>query len=142
MKSIIYIKASANHGKTEIICKIYEKLKEFDYKDDEKFKTINENSGNKEYKDILRVVVKGDIRIGIASCGDPSENHKKWLDILCSENCDIIICACRTRGRTLQTIEAIKDYDKYGFIPSHNKKSNNKDNISLFYHIIKFFIKS
>jgi predicted kinase len=43
-------------------------------------------------------------KIGICSYGDTLDALKKYLKPLINANCDIIICACHTKGGTLRFI--------------------------------------
>ncbi len=72
--------------------------------------------------DILLTIQIGTIRIGFESQGDPKSRILKYdtLKQLADKdlnqnigNCDIIICATRTRGETAKKVDQIAD--EYGF---------------------------
>ena len=51
--------------------------------------------------------------VGLCSHGDVATTIKDWLEFLGNQNCDIIFCACHTRGTT---VKAVKDKaKKYGY---------------------------
>lgn len=49
------------------------------------------------------IEIKG-VKIGIESQGDPDSRQEKSISEFVSKNCDIIICASRTRGETVDTV--------------------------------------
>lgn len=166
-KSVIYLSATLNHGKTTVIKGVYTKLvsEKYGYKvavnekiveDCKKIKSnvslidnknidLTKKLHNKDIKDIITIVAKGNIKIGILSLGDPGTKYKKFLEILIKYKCNIILCACRTRGKVLNGITGIKEYSKYGFIPHYHKKKDddegiktvNKQNIKIVLGIIE-----
>lgn len=99
-KVIICLYAPANKGKTSTIRKVYELL-----------------GGKKEVLEssyeISDVVMRGDIKIGCESLGDPDSDQKEWLEELLKKQCDIIVTASRTRGITVNNV--VKLSQKYGY---------------------------
>jgi len=64
--------------------------------------------------DFRLIVEINGVRIGIETQGDPRTNlHNRLIDLVTVHNCDIIFCACRTRGETVAAIENIED--TFGF---------------------------
>lgn len=62
--------------------------------------------------DICDIVSLDGHKIGIESQGDPDSKQKEWIDKLITEECEIIICASRTKGGTVEIVESrAKDYD-------------------------------
>ncbi|MDI9319952.1 MAG: hypothetical protein QM530_05685 [Phycisphaerales bacterium] len=49
------------------------------------------------------------IKIGIESQGDPNSRVFVSIPIFVNLNCDLILCATRTRGATVQIIEGLKN---------------------------------
>lgn len=56
------------------------------------------------------------LRIGIESQGDPNSRLEKSLADFRTANCDIVFCACRTRGMTVMWINAMSPPDNVQFI--------------------------
>ena len=146
MKKVIYIKAPSNRGKTEIIVDVYQKFLDDKWESDQEFKKKEADAGNKK-KDICDVLMKGNVKIGFSSCGDPSggdlhnSQHTKWLKALKKQKCNLILCACRTRGETLDSIKNIfKDEDKFGFIPHYNSQHNNTHNANLVFNMMLYLL--
>lgn len=50
-------------------------------------------------------------KIGVASLGDPCSDQPKWIDYLVENNCDVIVCACRTKGDTVEIVTNLANYD-------------------------------
>jgi len=64
--------------------------------------------------DFRLVVEISGIIIGVESQGDPGTNlDNRLIDLVTNFNCDIIICTCRTRGKTVNAIQNIKN--TFGF---------------------------
>ena len=58
--------------------------------------------------DISWIVTVNGKTIGIESCGDPYTNLTERLNELSQKhNCDIIICATRTKGETVDAVNAL-----------------------------------
>jgi len=113
-KTIIAIYGRANEGKSETIKKVCQMLINC-------YPNAIPSVGNIKYDaDILLTIQLGDIKIGIESQGDPNsrmiseDTIKKLADNKIDNilgNCDIIICATRTEGKTVQKVDDIaNDY--------------------------------
>lgn len=64
--------------------------------------------------DFSLIVEINGIRIGITSQGDPGTNlRNRLINLVTTDNCDIILCSCRTRGETVAAVENIEN--TYGF---------------------------
>ncbi|NEM99456.1 hypothetical protein [Pontibacter burrus] len=83
--------------------------------------------------DFLIVIEIDGIRVGIVSQGDPGTGLDRKLKELADEhNCDIIICATRTRGETVKIVDRIaksRGYDTirtstYQVSTTHRKLAN------------------
>ena len=104
---IIVAKASANCGKTTAIHSIWFYLKKcgaVELLEPECFVF-----GADKSEDVKAVLAYQGIRIGISSMGDPGIDQSAILDDFIKQDCRIIICACRTKGSTLDPIVALKD---------------------------------
>jgi len=94
MKTIICYWGNAEIGKTSAIRKVWEKLNLAKL-------PPRHTSGN----DICAILPFCNASVGIASQGDPNSLQSTWLKYLYDENCEIIICASRTKGDTVNTVE-------------------------------------
>lgn len=104
MKKIIALKGKGNSGKTQTIRKVFNELCAQDK--DTKVEILIDNA------DIKAIVTIKGIKIGIESQGDPNSRLKDSLNEFSKKDCDIIVCATRTSG---MTVEWVKNLD--GFTP-------------------------
>jgi len=104
MKKVIALFGRGQVGKSFTIKKVYEILKE-KYPN---LKLIQQLLGG----DIQIVIIINDIKIGIESQGDPTSRIFDSIPLFLKMECNIIICATRTRGGTVDLIESI---EKNGF---------------------------
>ena len=114
-KTIIAIYGKASEGKSETIKLICQNIIRI-------FPNAISSEINIDYsEDILLTVTIGNIKIGFESQGDPNsrmineDTIKKLADITFDEklgNCDIIVCATRTGGMTVNKADKIaNEYD-------------------------------
>ena len=96
MKKIIAVKGKAAVGKSTAIKETFEWIK-----DNYVFKPILPNKWRGDIKTIIEV--EGFV-IGICSAGDEGKTVKEYLNEFEDANCEIILCACRTRGKTFQIV--------------------------------------
>lgn len=125
MKRIVALYGSANLGKTTTIKMVLEMLK-VEYpsaKIQEMFIGV----------DITVIIEISHVKIGIESQGDPNSRLFDSLDVFVRVGCDIIVCATRTRGMTVQAVSKLSDnYDiqwirKLGSLqPKQVQKDNNR----------------
>jgi len=104
-RTIFALKGVSNTGKTQTINFVRRFIEEC-YKD---CKTAHDplRRGSKEITLILQV---GNTKIGIESQGDPNSRLFNSIPYFVNQGCDIIVCATRTRGAT---VELVKSYEKY-----------------------------
>lgn len=100
MKAMICFWGLSEIGKTSAIKTIWQNLK---------------NGSNPPLDissdDICDIVYLDNHKIGIESQGDPYSKQTEWIDILIKEECEIIICASRTKGGTVKIVESrAQDY--------------------------------
>jgi hypothetical protein len=101
-KKVIALQGVSKMGKSEVVKKVYDLLK------------AGYPQGiillEKNYKvDITAILnIKG-IKIGIESQGDPYGNLEKGiLDRFVREGCNVIICATRTHGKTVDVVAKLQ----------------------------------
>ncbi|MEQ5205900.1 MULTISPECIES: hypothetical protein [unclassified Proteus (in: enterobacteria)] len=104
-KHILALSGTSNSGKTTTIKVIHKKLlKHFEGH------CIETNYLSKRATtEILRIIQIDEFKIGIVSKGDPMDISdptclKNSLAFLMKKGCHLIICACRTKGKTVEYI--------------------------------------
>jgi Ni2+-binding GTPase involved in maturation of urease and hydrogenase len=111
-KSIIIIYGRQSEGKTSTIkeaCKLL--LNEFPQS------IINNKLGEEiDYNvDILLTIQINELKIGIESQGDPDSRmlrENSIENLLKDDNCDVVLCATRTKGQTVFKVDEIaEDYE-------------------------------
>ncbi len=114
-KTIIAIYGRQGEGKSETIKRVCKRILT-DFPNAKKFKEIDYSG------DILLTIRLGDIKIGIESQGDPNSRMIKGKTIQKLADpekrdkmgdCDIIICATRTEGKTVKEVDKVAH--KYGY---------------------------
>ncbi len=98
-KKVIAIYGVADVGKSTSIKLAYDLLKS-KYKE----ATVDELFVGADIKVVLTV---NGTKIGIESQGDPGGRLKDSLSLFVKMGCHIIICATRSRGQTVQAVEAL-----------------------------------
>lgn len=94
-------------------------------------------SGKSDFRLVIRA---GDITIGIESKGDPGSPLSKSLAKFVSVDCQIIICACRSYGKTRRSVETYSDSHDLVFISKTRSTSQEKeeaDNRKCADHVLK-----
>lgn len=123
MKKIIGLYGTSNLGKSQTIKSIYEKLHE-------NFLHIAFHKGFEqiihENGDISIIIIINGKVIGIESQGDPNSRMFFSLPIFAKLQCDIILCATRTRGGTV--VEVKKLNKEYEIIWIKKNKADDKAN--------------
>ena len=105
MKKVFALRGKSNVGKSQTIRTIVEMLtaKHPDA-------AIELNHATKA--DIRVVLTINDLKIGIESQGNSKGRlHKESLDFFVRIGCEVIICATRTRGATVDAVEALAEFD-------------------------------
>lgn len=102
-KTIIAVYGRASEGKSTSIKSACRKLLRDFPNAVAPAKGVNDNG------DILTVITLGDVRIGFESQGDPKSRmiSEDTLRQLANQECDIIICATRTRSETVRKVDEI-----------------------------------
>ena len=99
MGNLFALYGRANCGKSETIRNIFDQLKM-------KYPTAQINQIY--FGSDIKVIIKGikGLSIGIESMGDPNSRLKQSLIDFENNGCDIIFCASRTRGMTVDWINS------------------------------------
>ncbi len=82
-------------------------------------------------EDDLKVLIYyRDVTIGLESRGDPNSRLVNSIDEFVNQyGCDIVICACRTKGRDVRFVKAMCRQTGYTFMPAPHfvvKKQDKK----------------
>ena len=102
-KTIIANYGDWSLGKTGSIMRVFEKLsKRVEKESDVRVLHKPENSDG----DICAIITINDIKVGIASQGDPYSRQREWMKELVNHGCRIILAACRYYGATVDVIES------------------------------------
>ncbi|KIX19892.1 hypothetical protein SY27_15275 [Flavobacterium sp. 316] len=90
MKKILIVKGVSNTGKTTIINEVIDWVID---------NYTNTNTITLEWNGVDRfgLIQVGNFRIGFISEGDTYDHVKKRLNEMHNLDCDVIVCACRTR---------------------------------------------
>lgn len=111
-KTIIAISGVSNQGKTQTIKKVARVL------------LGNSKDQNIEFgldeNDCKMMFTYKDHKIGIESQGDPCSRLKASLNSFVVSKCDLILCACRTRGETLEYVKKTAEEKQYRLIKGSN----------------------
>ena len=75
----------------------------------------------------IAIIMRGvnGLVVGIESQGDPSSRLQNTLAAFANVNCDIIFCACRTRGMTVNWINALSPRYNIHFIQQNYVATNH-----------------
>jgi hypothetical protein len=117
-KTIIAIFGASNQGKSSSIKEIVNRF------------NIIFPTAIIDYKitgtDILVIIRIGKVKIGVESHGDPGSRLESSLQLFVKEKCDIIVCATRTRGATVELVNNMFSIHHYDVIWTSNYFSNEK----------------
>lgn len=116
-KIVIANSGHGSQGKSSSIKALFEALSK-KYPNDT---NIIENNG-----DILAAIRIGDILVGIESQGDPNSRMFDSLTQLRDMGCNIIICACRTSGATIDKVKSLHTEYGYDLIFVSNPRTDNE----------------
>lgn len=117
MKTIICLWGGAGIGKTSSIRAVWDRLN-----------ISNQPPLHQSADDICAIVPFCNSTVGIASQGDPYSAQDEWLEELMTLDCEIIVCASRTRGSTVDAVEKVAQRGEYvtiWFSPFYSADSVN-----------------
>jgi hypothetical protein len=102
-KSIVALQGKGDTGKTTTIGILHDKLLKKGFKRENYVEGGQRRKGRRrEFHAIFMVNGK---KVGIASVGDLRKHIEPRLREFGKEGCSIIVCACHTRGGTVEVIE-------------------------------------
>ena len=101
-KIVTSLWGKGNVGKSQTIKKAYDALRS-------KYRDAKEECKLESNVDIMVVLTIGAFKVGIESRGDPPGNRlKKSLQLFLQLDCAVIVCATRTRGRTVEAVKELQ----------------------------------
>ena len=124
MKRVIVLRGTENTGKTQTIKKVYELMLA-------KYQVTRVHE--KIYKrEITCVLLVNNKKIGIESQGDPNSRLRRNLEYFVDINCEIIICATRTYGQTVDAVNTLSDnYEIVWIDKTIERISHNQSDINV-----------
>jgi len=134
-KTILCLFGPANTGKTSSIRRVDEILQSYGAK---LVKVLfDENDFGKEY--LFRAH-----KVGILSLGDPGSAQSEHLNQLAADECDVIICASRSKGATCDEVSKIasSNYERYWISPLYEYDHMHPLTIEMNELNAKFIIKA
>ena len=124
--SLIALRGKSNVGKTTTIKKVYELLIK-------KYTKINIIVEPLKTIDIRIIIEINGIKIGIESQGDQGHEGSRLetsLKLFTENNCQIILCATRTKGATVRLVNKLNSSYLIDFIKKPIMLEKNKHNES------------
>lgn len=77
--------------------------------------------------DVCAIIEVEGVKIGIESQGDPNSRMYETLELLDGEDCDVIVCACRSYGGTREEVEDLRDRSGYTLVWMPNPRSEETE---------------
>lgn len=105
MKTIICLRGGAGIGKTSSIRAVWNRIN-----------IRNHPPLHQSSDDICAIVPFCNSTIGVVSQGDPYSEQDKWLKELMALDCEIIVCASRTKGSTVSAVQKVAQSGEYATI--------------------------
>lgn len=100
MKKLIALWGASRTGKTATLKQVHKLLEE---------KSTNYSTEVRRHGDDLRdIFTINRLKVGIETAGDPGSQLKQSLRLFEQNDCDLIICATRTRGKTTDWINSLE----------------------------------
>lgn len=121
MSDVFALQGTGNCGKSTTLASLYSTLLT-------KYPKATSEDIHNRTADIAIIMrgVNGFV-VGIESQGDPGSRLQRTLNAFVTANCDIIFCACRTRGMTVDWVNALSPQYNIHFV-QQNYVTNNYAN--------------
>lgn len=123
MNHIVALKGKGNSGKTETIKMVFTLLKN-------KYPKASVNLLKCNTKDVKVIMLINGHTVGIESQGDPNSRLQQSLIDFNNAKCDIIICATRSSGMTVNFVNSYSSTRKIYFIQQKYTTTANKTSIN------------
>jgi GTPase SAR1 family protein len=112
------LQGPGNCGKTTTLLKLYEELKA-EYPS----ATIKHLHHSTTDISVILSGINGNV-VGIESRGEPGSRLINSLNAFVAAKCDIVFCACRTKGMTVQWVKTLPLQYKIHFVAQTRVKTN------------------
>ena len=113
MKKLVIVNwGSSEQGKSSSLKQVFARLSKYPH-------LIMINNG-----DIKAIVNIDGVKVGVESQGDPNSRMFASLDDFVNEGCDIIVCASRCWGATVDKVSSLKQYG-YEILWTQNDRTEN-----------------
>ena len=103
MKKIIALQGDKDTGKSETIGILLDEMRNNRY-------TVVQDKKRKNSHDFFVILMKNGKKIGLSTYGDIKRMIIEKIEIFIQFECDIIICACHRKGKTVEAIKGVKGY--------------------------------
>ena len=119
MPHLFALQGPGNCGKSDTLIRLLQALQN-------KYPSATIQTINGNTKDIA-IIMRGvnGLVVGIESQGDPNSRLQESLPTFATAKCDIIFCACRTRGMTVDWINALSASYSIHFIAQTQVANNH-----------------
>ena len=104
MKRAIALKGVRNTGKSQTIRTVDELLRA-------KYPSARVEQEHRTKVELRVVLSVNGVKIGVESTGENIGRMKESFDLFVSLGCEIIVCATRTKGKTVTAINALPGYE-------------------------------
>lgn len=104
-RTIFALQENDNSGKTTTITFLVELMKRKGY-------VVELDKYKKNSKEFFVVLERFKVRIGLCTYGDSFVIITTTCQRLIDEDCCIIVCACHSKGRTVEAVESFEGYRK------------------------------
>jgi hypothetical protein len=123
VKDVVYLSGPGSSGKTETFDLVVKGLMaRYPHA------VPSHRAGRRDIRVILtiRLNVEVEVKVGIESQGDPGDRVRLLpsLRLFVDQECDVVVCACRTSGPTLTAVESLVED---GYTPHRFDKVKEKD---------------
>jgi len=123
MKTILALQGDRDSGKTATITKLFELIKKNGY-------TVIQDKKRKNSHDFFVIVQKKGKKIGLCTCGDVKWVILSRIEIFIRVNCEVIVCACHRKGKTVEALQSVKGYSIEFFSKAVSANSNDHSKLN------------
>ena len=103
MKKIIALQGDKDTGKSETIGILFDKMRNNGY-------VVVQDKKRKSSHDFFVILQKNGKKIGLSTYGDIKRMIIVTVEVFIELNCEIIVCACHRKGKTVEAIKNVKGY--------------------------------
>ena len=134
-KTILCLFGPANTGKTSTIRRVDELLQSYGAKI---VKILFEEG------DFCKEYIFRNHKVGILSLGDPGSAQSDYLEQLANDECEVIVCASRSKGTTCEAVSkiAVRYDERYWVSPLYEYDSHHPLAIDMHDLNAEFLIKA